>query len=84
MSDSSIPPVTVLLAFPDVRGRNVVDIHIGRRLHERRMALGLSRADIAQKASVLVQVIQQHEDGITRITAKGLQQLADLLGVDVS
>ncbi|MEQ8817629.1 MAG: helix-turn-helix transcriptional regulator [Thalassobaculum sp.] len=63
---------------------NPVDQHVGRRVRERRLALGLSQSAIAQQIGVTGQQYQKYEKGENRISASRLFDLANCLRVPVS
>jgi transcriptional regulator with XRE-family HTH domain len=60
------------------------DQHVAARIRERRVALGMTKQRLAELLGVSYQQEHKYENGITRITAGRLHQLARLLGVDVS
>jgi len=59
------------------------DVHIGRRLRERRMALGMSQAELAEGLGISFQQVQKYEKGVNRIGASRLFDLAHVLGVPI-
>ena len=59
-----------------------VDLHVGARLKERRILLGLSQEKLAAGLGLTFQQLQKYESGINRVSASRLYQLAHLLGVD--
>ena len=66
------------------RGRHdndEIDAHIGRRLRERRQALGLSQAQLAARLEFTAAQINRYEHGTTRLSAAGLWRAATILGV---
>jgi transcriptional regulator with XRE-family HTH domain len=63
------------------RGSDVVDGHIGERLRERRRALGLSQAELAERMGFTPPQINRYEHGTTRLSAAGLWQAAQALEV---
>ena len=58
-----------------------VDLHVGQRLRERRMLLGISQLQLAQMLGLSYQQIQKYERGHNRVSASRLAQFADILGV---
>lgn len=66
------------------KGPSVVDIHVGRRLRDRRNALGVTQEFLADKVDLTFQQIQKYEKGVNRISASRLQQFANILKVDVA
>lgn len=61
-----------------------VDIHVGRRLRQKRTFLGLSQDAVGKKIGVTFQQIQKYERGINRMGASRLYDFAKALGVQVS
>src|SRR3712207_2153497 len=60
-----------------------VDIHVGAKLRERRIALGLSQQALAELLGITYQQAHKYERGINRVTAGRLLQLGQALGVEV-
>ena len=63
---------------------NEVDLHLGRRLWERRRVLGLTQTQVADAIGVAFQQIQKYECGGSRLSAARLWSVANALGVEVS
>jgi transcriptional regulator with XRE-family HTH domain len=63
------------------RGSDLVDDHIGARLRERRLALGLSQAQLAARMGFTPPQINRYEHGTTRLSAAGLWRAAQALEV---
>jgi transcriptional regulator with XRE-family HTH domain len=61
-----------------------VDLHVGRRLRMRRVALGLSQQRLAERLGVTFQQVQKYERAANRISASTLFALASALRVPVS
>jgi len=61
-----------------------VDLHVGRRLRERRMLLGISQLQLAQMLGLSYQQIQKYEKGYNRVSASRMAQFADILGVQAA
>ncbi len=57
------------------------DKHVGQRLRERRIVLGLSQSDIARGLGITYQQFQKYETGFNRISAGRLYGCAQLLDV---
>lgn len=68
--------------FKKKEGPTEVDIHVGHRLRERRILLGLTQESIAASTGLTFQQIQKYEQGKNRISASRLLQLSKLLKVD--
>jgi len=63
------------------RGSDLVDDHLGARLRERRLALGLSQAQLAARMGFTPPQINRYEHGTTRLSAAGLWRAAQALEV---
>jgi transcriptional regulator with XRE-family HTH domain len=61
-----------------------IDNHVGRRLKQRRLFLGLTQQDLAARVQLTYQQIQKYETGANRFTASRLFDLALALGVRAS
>ena len=61
-----------------------VDRHVGARMRERRIMLGLTQQQMAELIGVTYQQAHKYEKGINRIAGGRLFQIAQALGVDVS
>ncbi len=57
------------------------DRHVGQRIRERRIVLGLSQTKLADGLGITFQQIQKYENGHNRIAAGRLYGCAQLLGV---
>jgi transcriptional regulator with XRE-family HTH domain len=64
-------------------GPNPIDIHVGKRLRERRTMLGLSQQDIGRLLGVTFQQIQKNERGTNRMSASRLYEAARVLDTNV-
>jgi transcriptional regulator with XRE-family HTH domain len=60
-----------------------VDRHVGARMRERRIMLGLSQAELAKLLGVTYQQAHKYEAGINRISAGRLHLIAQALGVGI-
>jgi transcriptional regulator with XRE-family HTH domain len=60
-----------------------VDRHVGARMRERRVMLGLTQQQMAELIGVTYQQAHKYEKGVNRISAGRLFQTAQALGVDV-
>lgn len=60
-----------------------VDIHVGRKLRERRIHLGLSQEKVGEGVGLTFQQIQKYERGANRIGASRLWQFVKLLDVPI-
>jgi transcriptional regulator with XRE-family HTH domain len=61
-----------------------IDVHVGRRLRQRRRLLGLTQEKLAQAVDIRFQQIQKYESGSNRISASRLWSLAKALDVSIS
>ena len=62
----------------------VADRHVGARIRERRIMLGLSQQQLAQMVGVTYQQAHKYERGLNRISAGRLYEIALVLSVPVS
>ena len=67
-----------------VRRSNDVDAHVGKRVRERRNALGMSQEKLGNALGISFQQIQQYEVGTDRVMASRLWDIAEALEVDVA
>ena len=63
------------------RSPDAMDALVGRRIGDRRLAMGLSQTALAQRLSVSPQQVQKYEAGQNRISASRLNDIAMALGV---
>jgi transcriptional regulator with XRE-family HTH domain len=63
---------------------SAADRHVGSRIRERRIMLGLSQQQLAQMIGVTYQQAHKYERGLNRISAGRLFEIAQVLGVAVS
>ena len=61
-----------------------IDRHIGARMRERRIMLGLTQQQMAELMHVTYHQAHKYEKGINRISAGRLYTIAHALGVDVN
>jgi transcriptional regulator with XRE-family HTH domain len=61
-----------------------IDRHVGARMRERRIMLGLTQQQMAELIGVTYQQAHKYEKGINRVAAGRLYHIAQALGVDVS
>ncbi|WP_282611140.1 helix-turn-helix domain-containing protein [Pelagibius sp. Alg239-R121] len=60
-----------------------LNAQIAQRIRARRLALGLTPADVAEALGVSFQQLQKYESGVNRISAGQLYTLANLLDVSI-
>lgn len=66
------------------RNADAVDRAVGRRIAERRAALGRSQSALALDLGISFQQLQKYEAGLNRVSASRLHHIALLLGVPVA
>jgi transcriptional regulator with XRE-family HTH domain len=64
-------------------GPHLVDRHVGRRVCEKRIALGYNQTDLGQALGVTFQQVQKYEKGANRISASKLWDIARFFRVDI-
>lgn len=71
------------------RGRNPtgrphpIDLHVGKRMRQRRTLLGLSQERLAEALGLTFQQVQKYERGTNRISASRLYELGRVLEVPI-
>ena len=63
---------------------NAADRHVGARIRERRIMMGLSQQQLARMIGVTYQQAHKYERGLNRISAGRLFEIAQVLGVGVA
>jgi transcriptional regulator with XRE-family HTH domain len=68
------------------RGRSsaAIDDHIGARIRERRIMLGLTQQQLAKLIGVTYQQAHKYERGINRVSAGRLLEIARVLGTPIA
>jgi transcriptional regulator with XRE-family HTH domain len=61
-----------------------VSTHIGKRMRERRVLLGLSQSSLGDRLGLSFQQIQKYEKGTNSLSADRLLQVAGVLGVELT
>ncbi len=61
-------------------GPDAVDVHVGKRMREARLLLGMSQMTLADKIGVSFQAVQKYEKGDIRTSASTLARIAAALG----
>ncbi len=61
-----------------------VDVHVGKRIRQRRWLTGMTQQGLADHVGIKFQQIQKYETGANRVSASRLWDIADALDVDVS
>lgn len=62
---------------------NVIDQYVGRQIKLRRLELGLTLQDLADKIGKTFQQIQKYEKAENRVSASVLYQIAEILDTDI-
>jgi transcriptional regulator with XRE-family HTH domain len=76
---------TVTMAMKRTTSRTQdIDRHVGARVRERRIMLGLTQQQLADLIGVTYQQAHKYERGINRVSAGRLFEIAQVLGVPVS
>src|SRR4051812_445920 len=67
------------------RGRSTaaIDDHVGARIRERRIMLGLTQQQLAEMIGVTYQQAHKYERGINRISAGRLYEISQVLSVPI-
>ncbi|MDA0939063.1 MAG: helix-turn-helix transcriptional regulator [Proteobacteria bacterium] len=60
-----------------------VDIHVGNKLRERRLEMGITQEELAKFVDLTFQQIQKYEKGLNRISCSKLYDFARFLKTDV-
>lgn len=68
----------------NVKETNELDVLIGNRMNQLRLASGMTRHQLADAVGVTHQQLQKYEKGVNRITASRLVDISRALGVDVN
>lgn len=63
---------------------HVVDVHVGKRIRQRRWLVGMTQQKLAAAVGIKFQQIQKYETGANRVSASRLWDIADALDVDVA
>jgi transcriptional regulator with XRE-family HTH domain len=80
--DSASPVRVVASRRPQARTQDI-DRHVGARVRERRIMLGLTQQQLADLIGVTYQQAHKYERGINRISAGRLYEIAQVLSVQV-
>ena len=64
--------------------RHPVDVHVGRRVRQRRWMMGVTQQQLGERVGIKFQQIQKYETGMNRISASRLWDIAHALGTTVS
>ncbi|WP_439109391.1 helix-turn-helix domain-containing protein [Lentibacter sp.] len=61
-----------------------VDVHVGKRLRQRRWLVGMTQQQLAEKVGIKFQQIQKYETGANRVSASRLWDISEVLDVPVA
>ncbi len=61
-----------------------VDVHVGKRIRQRRWLVGMTQQQLAEKVGIKFQQIQKYETGANRVSASRLWDIADALETNVT
>jgi transcriptional regulator with XRE-family HTH domain len=61
-----------------------VDVYIGARMRDRRIALGLTQEELGQKLGVSFQQVQKYENGSNRVSAARLFEICEALDLSLA
>ena len=64
-------------------GPHLVDRHVGRRVCEKRIALGYNQTDLGQALGVTFQQVQKYEAGVNRISCARLLKILSVLNISL-
>ncbi|MBP7253148.1 MAG: helix-turn-helix transcriptional regulator [Alphaproteobacteria bacterium] len=65
-------------------GPDPIDIHVGKRLRQRRMLVGMSQERLGEAVGLTFQQIQKYERGTNRMGASRIFRFAEILSVPVA
>ena len=63
------------------RGPHPVDLHVGARIRNRRLVLGMSQTELGKAVGLTFQPVQKYENATNRISASRLAEVAAILKV---
>ena len=63
--------------------KHPVDIHVGKRVRNRRWMVGMTQQGLAERVGIKFQQIQKYETGMNRISASRLFEISEALEVPV-
>ncbi len=84
VSGAEPPPLALSSARRSTTRTQDIDRHVGARVRERRIMLGLTQQQLADLIGVTYQQAHKYERAINRISAGRLFEIAQVLGVPVS
>ena len=60
-----------------------IDVHVGQRIRQRRVLIGMSQTNLATAVGLTFQQVQKYERGANRTSASKVYEFATILGVTV-
>ncbi|WP_299623196.1 helix-turn-helix transcriptional regulator [uncultured Tateyamaria sp.] len=60
---------------------HIVDIHVGKRIRQRRWLIGMTQQKLADEVGIKFQQIQKYETGANRVSASRLWDIGEAMGV---
>ena len=61
-----------------------VDLHVGKKLKQKRLERGISQDDLAGSVNLTFQQVQKYEKGVNRVSASKLYDFAKFLKTDIT
>mmetsp|Transcript_23742 Transcript_23742/g.42533 ORF Transcript_23742/g.42533 Transcript_23742/m.42533 type:complete len:126 (+) Transcript_23742:1393-1770(+) len=63
---------------------HIVDVHVGKRIRQRRWLIGMTQQKLADMVGIKFQQIQKYETGANRVSASRLWDIGESMGVPVA
>ena len=63
---------------------SIFNVHLGRKLRDRRLSLGLTQTKVVDALGISFQQIQKYEKGLNGVTSEKLLDLANVLQVPIN
>ena len=63
---------------------HIVDLHVGKRIRQRRWLVGMTQQELGEKVGIKFQQIQKYETGANRVSASRLWDISQALEVPVT
>ena len=63
---------------------SIINVHLGRKLRDRRLSLGLTQTKVGDALGFSFQQIQKYEKGLNGVTSEKLLDLANVLQVPIN
>lgn len=64
--------------------KHPVDVHVGKRIRQRRWMTGMTQQQLGEAVGIKFQQIQKYETGMNRVSASRLWDISNVLQVPVS